>query len=743
MITIPAVADAAEVLDSDSDSDSESGPPPSKIADHATPMSSQSKPPPAAPARPKPPRARRAPPGDAVAAGPLPAIHADVQKPLAARTKPKHKSKRPLLLGVGGAVAVLALVAIVGVMLSGSGGSKSGGGGPRAGGERREDSPRAAVPQGSIEFQIGDAQRRDIGIRIDGRPFKIPETGPVRFDVAAGNRRIVLQRRGYQQVDMQLVVPKGDCVVCTPEWTEMWLQGTGTSISSAPIDGSDTPTSPRGFEDWTQDFEVAKQQAAQESKNILILFDGSDWCPPSMRMTHNVFHQPRFYDAIRMRYVLMFVDFPRGAAGQARVQDRERNERLYAQFGSPGFPAVAITDSDGLPFGWAGYAEGVEEFLSQLDRTREDRNKRDSLFMDVSLSQGQDRAAKAMAAFALLGELRVLPFYLGQFGDWFVEARENDPKNEQGQLEAFFEIFWYAQLSDTIRTSPHTVGQVVGQLANWDAEHEFRDPDRAARLYLRAAILSQDTPEVMRKYAAEGIKYRPKNAELAQALKYLHDMAGRLNIVGVGSGFAVGQGGYVLTNHHVVESIEQEGVHLTVHGVAGQEPLPAKVVATNPDRDLALVRIVDSEDIALAPLPVSGKPLARGQSIAAFGYPLGEAVGRGVKLTTGYVSATQEQTDSGMILLDCRINPGNSGGPICGKGGQVVGIVTAKSFSTGEVDSYGMAVPGDQMIAFLQEHMPDFTASTAPEEAPGAADWAAVDQLVSPSVVMLMLRREP
>ncbi len=325
----------------------------------------------------------------------------------------------------------------------------------------------------------------------------------------------------------------------------------------------------------------------------------------------------------------------------------------------------------------------------------------------------------------------------------FVEARQTDPKNEQGQQEAFFEILWVAQLSDTLYTSPQGFSQVVAQLSGWDAEHDFKDHDRAARLYVRAAILSKDTPEVMRKYAAEGMKYRPSDSKLAQTLKYLHDVAGQLNIVDVGSGFAVGLGGYVLTNHHVVAGLDEEGVRLMVHGVKGQKPLLAKVVATDPDRDLALVRIVDSENVALAPLPITGRRLARGQSVAAFGYPLGEAVGRGVKLTTGYVSATQEQTDNGMVLLDCRINPGNSGGPICSKAGDVVGIVTAKSFSSGEVDSYGMAVPGDQLIAFLQKNLPGFTESPASQEVVGTADWAAVDQLASPSVVMLMLRREP
>jgi S1-C subfamily serine protease len=555
---------------------------------------------------------------------------------------------------------------------------------------------------------------------------------------------VVLKRRGYEQINEPLTVGTGKSVVYEPKWVKLWLPESTVTVDRPEPTGTLSAGTPgAGFAGWIQDFELAKQLAAQRSKSILVLFDGSDWCGYSMRMAEQVFFQQRFLDVAARQYVLVLVDFPRGEAGRANVENQQRNARLAAEFGVTGFPSIAVADSEGLPFGWAGFADDVDEFLRRLDELQVMRHKRDSLFADVRVSQGKEKAEAAMQALAFLAESDVLPFYVRTFGDWYGEAREADPRNEQGQLEAFFEILWFGQLSATLRTPPHDLRPVVQQLDAWKRDHQFKDRDRAARMHLRVALLMKDDPEAVNKYAAEGLAYQPRDEKLAQTLKFLQDAAGKLNIVNVGSGFAVAPGGYLLTNYHVVEEIRESGVRLSVHGVADQQPLPAEVVATAPERDLALVRVSNAAGAGLMPLPISSKPLARGESVAAFGYPLGEAVGKGVKLTTGYVSATHEQTDNGMVLLDCRVNPGNSGGPICGKSGQVVGIVTAKSFASGEVDSYGMAVPGDQLIAFLREHLTDFAEPSEPQETAGPADWAAVDRQVSPSVLMLMLKREP
>jgi S1-C subfamily serine protease len=125
--------------------------------------------------------------------------------------------------------------------------------------------------------------------------------------------------------------------------------------------------------------------------------------------------------------------------------------------------------------------------------------------------------------------------------------------------------------------------------------------------------------------------------------------------------------------------------------------------------------------------------------VAAFGYPLGNTLGRGLKLTTGVVSALPEASDENMYLLDCLVNPGNSGGPLCDQQGRVVGMVTAKSSNTQDINSYGMALPADVLQSFLTNYLPGWR-----PERKALADtlpWDEVDRTVSPSVLMVLKKR--
>jgi hypothetical protein len=223
-----------------------------------------------------------------------------VERPVAARKRRKSKSRLPLWIVGGAAAAVLAVVALAAFLFSGSGDSQRDDGSSPSRGNPLASSRPVAGLQGTIEFQLGDAPRDEVGIRIDGQAVPVSTTGPIRIDVPAGNRRVVLQRRRFQQVDMQVLVPKGDCVVCTPEWTELWLEGVAASDAHPTAGATGDAVARLGFDDWLQDFEAAKRVAAEQRKNILILFDGSDWCGPSIRMAENVFFQPRFLEGIQM-----------------------------------------------------------------------------------------------------------------------------------------------------------------------------------------------------------------------------------------------------------------------------------------------------------------------------------------------------------------------------------------------------------------------------------------------------------
>lgn len=143
---------------------------------------------------------------------------------------------------------------------------------------------------------------------------------------------------------------------------------------------------------------------------------------------------------------------------------------------------------------------------------------------------------------------------------------------------------------------------------------------------------------------------------------------------GSGSGVIVSPDGLILTNHHVVGG--GSGVKATT---AEGMSLTARIVGTDPDTDLALVRVNESVALPAAQLGDS-KSLRRGQLVIAIGNPLGfestvtagvvSALGRSLRASTGRLI-------DDLIQTDAALNPGNSGGPLVASHGDVVGINTA------------------------------------------------------------------
>jgi len=159
---------------------------------------------------------------------------------------------------------------------------------------------------------------------------------------------------------------------------------------------------------------------------------------------------------------------------------------------------------------------------------------------------------------------------------------------------------------------------------------------------------------------------------------------------GTGSGFVYDDKGHILTNNHVVEGAEKLSV--TFHD--GTE-VPAKVVGTDPETDVAVIKVESSE---YRPVQKgSSSKLRVGEWVMAVGSPFGLSQ----TVTAGIVSAT-ERNEVGInsfesfIQTDAAVNPGNSGGPLVDMNGRVVGInsaiVTRGSSSNAGV---GFAIPID------------------------------------------------
>ena len=157
----------------------------------------------------------------------------------------------------------------------------------------------------------------------------------------------------------------------------------------------------------------------------------------------------------------------------------------------------------------------------------------------------------------------------------------------------------------------------------------------------------------------------------------------------LGSGVIVGPEGYVLTNHHVIETADEIEVAL-----AGGRKASAKVVGTDPETDLAVLKV----DLANLPAIAFGNP--QSLSIGDFVLAIGNPFGVGQTVTMGIVSGKNRSrlgisTFENFIQTDAAINPGNSGGALVDAAGNLVGINSAIYSRTGGSLGIGFAIPSD------------------------------------------------
>src|ERR1700719_3979362 len=160
-----------------------------------------------------------------------------------------------------------------------------------------------------------------------------------------------------------------------------------------------------------------------------------------------------------------------------------------------------------------------------------------------------------------------------------------------------------------------------------------------------------------------------------------------------GTGFVWDDAGNIVTNNHVVEGTTDVAVRL-----ASGKAIPADIVGTAPNYDLAVIRLRNSGTIP--------KPIAIGSSadlkVGQFAFAIGNPFGLDQSLTFGVISALHRRlpTSSGhqisnVIQTDAAVNPGNSGGPLLDSSGRLVGVNTAIISPSGSNAGIGFAIPVD------------------------------------------------
>lgn len=158
---------------------------------------------------------------------------------------------------------------------------------------------------------------------------------------------------------------------------------------------------------------------------------------------------------------------------------------------------------------------------------------------------------------------------------------------------------------------------------------------------------------------------------------------------GLGSGVIVDARGYVLTNYHLIENVDQIFIMLNDGRVK-----QASIAGIDEETDLAVLKI-DTDDIAVATLAHTNRERV-GDVVLAIGNPYGI----GQTVTQGIISATGRHglnlnTYENYIQTDAAINQGNSGGALVNTSGEVIGINSSLYSRSGGSTGIGFAIPAD------------------------------------------------
>ncbi|MGN1095449.1 MAG: S1C family serine protease [Eubacteriales bacterium] len=161
--------------------------------------------------------------------------------------------------------------------------------------------------------------------------------------------------------------------------------------------------------------------------------------------------------------------------------------------------------------------------------------------------------------------------------------------------------------------------------------------------------------------------------------------------LGSGSGVFYTSDGYILTNYHVVGA-EAQNIEVTLYS---GEKYEATYVYGDESLDVSVIKI-DKNDCAA--VEICSDPVKYGAQVIV----IGNALGNGFTLTSGYVSAPEREVTISyetmtLIQIDAAINSGNSGGGLFNTAGQLIGLVNAKSSGTtssgASIDNTGFAIP--------------------------------------------------
>ena len=122
-------------------------------------------------------------------------------------------------------------------------------------------------------------------------------------------------------------------------------------------------------QNWLTDLEEAKHEATKFNQKIILVFQGSDWCAPCIKLEREIWSSEEFISYAKDNFIMLKADFPRKKKNALPKAQQEKNNDLAEAYNKNGyFPFVVILDKAGKVIGETGYLKiSPKEYVDHIN----------------------------------------------------------------------------------------------------------------------------------------------------------------------------------------------------------------------------------------------------------------------------------------------------------------------------------------------------------------------------------------
>ncbi len=122
-------------------------------------------------------------------------------------------------------------------------------------------------------------------------------------------------------------------------------------------------------QEWHMDLNEAKKVATDKGQKIILVFQGSDWCGPCIKLDKEIWSTDTFKNYAKDHFVMLKADFPKRKKNKLVSEQQEKNNKLAEMYNKQGFfPHVVVLNNQGKVLGREGYEKiSPEEYIKKLN----------------------------------------------------------------------------------------------------------------------------------------------------------------------------------------------------------------------------------------------------------------------------------------------------------------------------------------------------------------------------------------